>query len=794
MQADASSAVPAPLENASRELAKVARLVVGSAPVVALFVLLERALMDFSHLRAGDYEGPGIALALVRKLAGGKGMLAALGAVAWLATWRKRLFWRSWSEFDHGNALRLAIGGLTLVFAWTFATYETNLFFERTHGFDRALLIALAALVFWRPAFLLLFLPLLLGVVWQFEYPLGGYSWTDKSAPLRVLLLFQAAFLWLSLTGGRRTEAFLFTTCSLVAAHYWIPGLEKLRLGWLAHGHLHHLTIAAWANGWLAHLRAEEIGALARMLARGEVVSLGFTIAVETGALLFLLHRRVGLALLAGWTLLHVGIFATSGICFWKWALLDSGLAVLLATLPRSAHARIFGPGPLLLSLVLIAGANWWCKPVRLGWYDTRLAYTYRYTVVGPSGSAYRIAPSFFAPYDLLVSQNRFGYLSEHPTLTGTYGMTQDPAIAAALLDARTLSEVEALESRWGAHLFDAQKARTFDHFMRRFLRAWNRRAFQRPWYAPLRPPHHIWTAAREPAYAGQEPIARLLVDRVTTVWDEERVLEIRVERVRDLEIEHPASFAAGGEVAGRRGVRADGPVEEVEERGERGADRERQQADQHVARVAASGEAQPGDQRGLEVAVAALDPAGREVAQQVAQPVLGEAVVVVGRLVDLEDERRREHERASLGEDPPQLADREGRLAHVLEHLEQEDGVEAPVRKGAQVADVGHDVRSPRGVDVDAGDAGAADPRHALRELAAAPDAQHLPGAGGLLEARDLAIDHRIQVLAAEPVRGVEHELPVSQSRNEAADASARGCDHAVSPQSARIVAPGGR
>jgi hypothetical protein len=103
----------------------------------------------------------------------------------------------------------------------------------------------------------------------------------------------------------------------------------------------------------------------------------------------------------------------------------------------------------------------------------------------------------------------------------------------------RTLAEVEQLEARLGTVKRDPKQAERFDDFMRRFFASWNRRGARREshfWQAPL----HINTAPREPAYRGQEPVAKLLVDRVTTLWDEQKLLELRVERVREVAIEPP--------------------------------------------------------------------------------------------------------------------------------------------------------------------------------------------------------------------------------------------------------------
>jgi hypothetical protein len=516
-------------------------IALGAAPLAALFALVEPRLSWVCHLPEASYFEPVIAAQLAQRFVSHRIALAAIAAVAALVALRRAELWRGWRELEHGRALRLLIGGLALAFAWTFSTYQPNFYFGQTHALDRALLVAFALLTCWRPAFLLLFLPELLAVIWQFDTPLGGYSFTDKNAPLRVLILFLVWFLGLAAVRGRRTEPFVFAALCLVAAHYWIPALEKLQLGWLGHGHLHHLTLAAWQNGWLASLDRSQITAIALGVAKGELFTLGFTIAAEAGALFFLLRRGVALALLGSWILLHAGIFATSGIFFWKWMLLDVGLFAVLVAIGPDAAARIFGPLPLLCSLVLITGAAYWCPPVRLGWYDTRVADTYRYTAIGESGAAYPLAASFFAPYDMTMAQNRLGYLSRRPVLVSTYGMTQTREIAEHLFEVTELAEVETLEARFGVVQHDPARALRFDAFARRALAAKAGPGTARPWYTVLHPPIHIQTAPRGPALPRAERVERLIVERVTTLWDGERFDEVRVERVRELALGAPA-------------------------------------------------------------------------------------------------------------------------------------------------------------------------------------------------------------------------------------------------------------
>ncbi len=773
---------------ATAEFRALLRLAADLAPPLLLFVGLERALMPLCRLPEIRYSEPVIALGLARALAE-QPLLPALAAL--LVGLRGRMLCRSWAELEHGRALQCLISAIALAFAWAFSSYDVNLYFDREHLADRALLAALAALVAFRPGFLLLYLPLLLAIIWQFDFPFGGYSWTDKSAPLRVLLFFAASFVWLACSGGRRAQAFVFGAGCLLAAHYWIPGFEKLRLGWLAHGQLHHLTLAAWENGWLAQLDSAQIIAFVAALARFEPLSQAMTLALEAGALLFFARAEIALGLLAGWILLHAGIFATSGICFWKWALADAGLFALLLALRRSPRLPIFGPLPCALSLILIALAPHWCEPVRLGWYDTRLAYTYRYQAVDAQGRSSQLAPSFFAPYDLSFAQGRFHYLSQQPALVATYGATRDPKVAAALLRARSLAEIEHLEAELGQRASDPAQAARFDRFMLRFLAASNRRLGQHHWFAAVAAPLHIWTSARAPAYAGEQPIARLRVERVTTLWDGAALRELRVERVRELVIPREASLAAGDDIARRQGIRANRAVAEIDQRLQREAREERREADQVVAEIPAAREAQQRHQQRLQGAVAPLDPAARESAQQMAQAVFREAVVVLRSLVDLEHEGRAQHEVALRHQHAAELRDRALGRGDVLEHFEQEDRIETRVRETAQVADVGHQIGAALRGQVDVQDPALSQPGDAPREQAARADVQHALRTGQRLEGQDLALEERVQVLAAEAIRAVDHERACAEAPHLDGQAPAHAFSQRALPHRRRNVAP---
>ena len=119
--------------------------------------------------------------------------------------------------------------------AWHFSTYGYNYYLDQGHYLDRALLLVLAALVWWRPLFIYPFLLLAFALMWQLAEPgLGGSIFAHKLQVLHVLNLFAAFFVVHSVSGSGRTDVFLLLCCCLVATAYWVAALAKLDLNWIA--------------------------------------------------------------------------------------------------------------------------------------------------------------------------------------------------------------------------------------------------------------------------------------------------------------------------------------------------------------------------------------------------------------------------------------------------------------------------------------------------------------------------------------------------------------------------------
>lgn len=504
--------------------------------LLAVFIFIELFIRRTTILSAANYQAPYLFLELLARFGAVKLAIVAVMSVIMM---RYGALLTSWRSMDLGVPLRWFVVFLAFIMAWPFTTYGYNHFFDQGYYLDRALIAVLVPLIWWRPAFIYPFLVLVFASMWQLSQPsLGGSVLAHKIQVLHVLNLFAAAFLIRAVTGSRRTDIFMFLTCCIVAAAYWEPALAKLKIGWVTHGHLYRLPLAAYAHGWLAFLEPEEIVTFAKTLSLFDWPMRVFVLVIEAGCLFFLWRRSLAIALLGAVIIFHFGVFALYGFLFWTWIMLDAALLFLLLRFWRSGSLQIFSRGHFLLSILLIGLAGLWVNPPKLGWFDTRLTYTYRFQAVGLHGKQYSLPPRFFAPYEDFFTMVSFSYLvPEHGVLSGPYGVTFSREIADATEDATTADEIFALESTIARPRYDAARAARFYAFIVRYTETWNRRHETGSAIYSLRPPPQFWSLRHGEAPPPEETIREIIVTEITTLFDEERLKVIREIELARLEI-----------------------------------------------------------------------------------------------------------------------------------------------------------------------------------------------------------------------------------------------------------------
>ena len=511
--------------------------------LMALYVALERVLRQAGHLPTVSYEQPIIALALLKHVFASPLTAIGCAGVAALLIVRYRHVLTRWSTFEQGDRVRAFVSFVALIGAWTFATYGFNLYFNQPHTLDRLLLVALALLIIWRPVFVIPFTLLLFAIVWQFDYPLvSQYPWTDMNMLVRVLTLWCAAYLIHLLTGKTRIGDFMFVLICLVVSFYFGSGIGKFELNWISFPHLNLLWAGAYANGWLSFLQPTTIASIVKATQPFALPLMVFTLFVEWAGLAILSHRRVTLVFLFGFMAFHTGIFVVTGMLFWKWIAIEAALVILFFA-RKSTTPQIYSLTHLLLSVVIIATGGYWFKPSNLSWLDTRLAYIYQLRGIGTSGKTYELPIASLTPYADMFTLGNFGYLSHDPQLTHIWGVTSDRTMADALLPTQTSQQIFALEAKQGHVLYDEAASQRFDEFVRRYFSNLNARGSKTTPFSLLQAPAHLWTIPRDPVFAGQESLTRVIVVQRTWLLGDDTTTVIRERVVRSIDI--PAKAGA---------------------------------------------------------------------------------------------------------------------------------------------------------------------------------------------------------------------------------------------------------
>lgn len=386
------------------------------------------------------------------------------------------LQWRrlSWRDEDLGK-LRIVAASSAIILAWSYALYPFNHYLGQAHLLDRGLVIGLAALVVVHPAFVPLFLWMLVVIVGQFQGPLH-YSWTDIDLVVDVLALLVAAlgFRALALV---RAQGIVLALLVLVGAHYVDAARVKYALSprgweWAFHNDIANLFVSSHLNGWLADLSEPTVLAIAWLVSAVAVPLQVLTWALEGAPLAILASRPLAIGLLLGLIGLHVGILVSSGIFFWKWAVVDAALALVLWRGDAgwfSSRATAVAVAPMILLGGLTGIGN------NLGWWDSRLSQYHQLWAVTASGERWRIDEQFFGPYDKPIAQDRFFYLHSEPELTQTLGGTHRYRDFMAIQRVDNKDDLRAMIAR-GAVRRNESRAKRFDHFVRSFLSSHARR------------------------------------------------------------------------------------------------------------------------------------------------------------------------------------------------------------------------------------------------------------------------------------------------------------------------------
>jgi len=214
---------------------------------------------------------------------------------------------------------------------------------------------------------------------------------------------------------------------------------------------------------------------------------------------------------------------------------MDLSIACVVYSLTKEQTEYIFNRKIFVLSIFFVIVSIPFFKPVRLGWYDTRLNEIYTFEAVGKSGKRYDLHSNFFSPYDLPFSQNRFYFLSDGNLLVRTYGSTENYEIFKEIKKIKNREQLDELEKQKGERYYDKKKVSRFRDFLQTYFSNLNSRGSKAGLISKFSPPKHILTFPRGDKYDPDDKIKRVNVllkkilcrDNELKVLSENQVLSV---------------------------------------------------------------------------------------------------------------------------------------------------------------------------------------------------------------------------------------------------------------------------
>lgn len=422
-----------------------------------------------------------------------------------------------WTDWQHGTAFRALVMAVLAVVVWSGATFEYNNYLHRGHAGDRVLLLVLFGLSWQYPLAVPFAVRLGILLVREAYVPINLDDFEFRT--VTELLTIFSVFIWASAKRTFQPWHVLVVGLGSWACYYYVAGTAKWGYGpkysWLLENRLTNLALSTHMRGWLALIRDEHVNAFVRLIRPYDVLLSIYTLIVEFGALVaFFLHRKTARLWFGLCFLLHAGIFAMSGVFFWKWMLVNVAFMWWFGTRGRPILDKLYTyKFPLILAGAAVffsANRIWYWPQTHVVWYDTQLLDQYDIIVVGKSGERYVVDPNYFAPQDLHMAQGAFCYATENErAVTHIYGTTGSYDVMKQLNQFSDPKQALALHNRGGVCSNPSQRA-VWDNYMKRFFGNINRYGRPWDWLSRLGCPHHLWIDVRGKEFKAQEKVTRL--------------------------------------------------------------------------------------------------------------------------------------------------------------------------------------------------------------------------------------------------------------------------------------------
>ena len=441
----------------------------------------ERLLIKLTQISESAYESPFLFLQIGNSSPWLHSIvLLGIGALCLSllhSTVRKRLFF-SWSIAGNKLPIRWLIVMAAFPLAWRLVTHDHNYYWNHSYGIDRLLIAFLFTILIFRPIAVAPLLLVSLPLLFQFQYPLLGATWSTASLSVRIQIFF-LTYLLIRITANHRLKderILVLGILTIIAFHYWPSGWLKLKSGWLIHNQIHVLLSATTAAGWLNSIGQEQIDRFVRAAAKFDFLLRFGALIIELSPLFILWGRRkTPMLILPLLIALHLGVVLMTGIFFWEWIVIEASLmTAFLWGRNKSVPWPTLRPAAKLASSLLIVSSIWWYRAPSLFWFDAAASYSYEFQAIDNHGSIHQLPQNFFEPISYEIRVQNIAYMADNTPLLGiTFGATNRET-SDSLQRTKSVADLLELERKMGSLETNEQMKTRFRTFVNRFATNYN--------------------------------------------------------------------------------------------------------------------------------------------------------------------------------------------------------------------------------------------------------------------------------------------------------------------------------
>ncbi len=434
-----------------------------------------------------------------------------------------------WTDWEHGEELRLFVMGVMAVFVFSASTFQFNMYLNRGHFLDRGILIAFFALSWWYPIVLPIAMRCAFVLMKEVYLPIPQHDFEFR-AVAEILAIF-SVFVWASIVKSFKPKHFLPVAIGSYAAYYYSGGMAKHNMrggSWIDENHISNLAAASYVRGWPGFVPENVFVWLTNLCDEYNTFLAITTMVIEVGALVsFFLHPRITRWAFFSCFVLNLSIFLLTGICFWKYM-----ATALIAFFWMGKQGKpLVNQMHKYKAVMLLAIASvyycdqriWYTPQVNLAWWDTRLMDNYEMYAVGHSGKKYLVNPTYFAPLDFMWTQGDLCSLApKERRLTGIYATTGSYNIMKRLqaIESPKAALAWRNRSRTCNDKKHTKRRRTLNKFLKRFFTNVNQHGKRHTWLDYIGRPGHLQLYPQgDDQYDGQEQVKELELYVYTAVY-----------------------------------------------------------------------------------------------------------------------------------------------------------------------------------------------------------------------------------------------------------------------------------